>query len=154
DVPIATVVGEHTGIAGPSGIALDAIGRIYLANEGHPRSDAGSVTVYPPLAKLSSEPGYPDVKPLATIAGPKSALARPRSIAVDSIGRIYVLQHRDYESNEGPIPVVTEVTGINVYRRLDEREGVLDEAPVARIAGANTGLDMSPSALAVAPVGH
>jgi sugar lactone lactonase YvrE len=154
DVPIATVVGEHTGIAGPSGIALDAIGRIYLANEGRPRSDAGSVTVYPSLAKLSSEPGYPDVKPLATIAGTKTALAHPRSIAVDSIGRIYVLQHRDHESNEGPIPVVTEVAGINVYRPLDDREGVHDEAPMARIAGANTGLDMSPSALAVAPVGH
>jgi sugar lactone lactonase YvrE len=152
--PLATVAGDHTGIAGPSGIALDAIGRIYLANEGWPRSDAGSVTVYPPLAKLSMEPGYPDVKPLATIAGTKAALAHPRSIAVDSIGRIYVLQHRDYESHEGSIPVVTEVAGINVYLPLDDQEGVLDEAPVARIAGANTRLDMSPSGLVVGPIVH
>jgi len=151
--PIATVAGEHTAIAGPTGIALDSIGRIYCANFGRTASDEGSVTVYPPLGSLSGKPGDPDVKPIATLAGPRSGLLHPQGIALDSIDRIYVL-NLAYESSNAP-RFYTVLGSIAVYSPLRGRTGILDEAPVARIFGPNTNLDISPTGIAVfGPLGH
>ena len=79
--PIATIIGDDTGLDNPSGIAVDSSGKIYVANRGGGRTSASSITVY---AAGSSG----NVKPIATIAGPRTRLDDP-CIAVDSTGRIY-----------------------------------------------------------------
>ena len=77
--PVATIVGAQTLLNDIEGIAVDANGLIYVANFGA----SGSVTVYPPLSVLMSQPGYPDVVPIADITGIGSDLYGPRGIAVD-----------------------------------------------------------------------
>ncbi|MGH7812576.1 MAG: lectin-like domain-containing protein [Candidatus Binataceae bacterium] len=62
-----------------AGIAVDANGLIYVANFGK----TGSVTVYPALAALVSEAGYPNVSPIADLTGPATMLEGPHGIAVD-----------------------------------------------------------------------
>ncbi len=145
--PIATITGAHTGIdfseslGGGIGIALDFRGRIYIANSGGGFLHEGSVTVYPSLANLSEQPGYPDVKPIATISGLDTMLAHPQAIALDPLGRIYVLSE--------DIDAKPEIDRITVYPALGDRAGNLDEPPIATIEGSNTELDTLADGIAV-----
>lgn len=70
--PIATIAGPNTGLFFPIGIALDSNGLIYVANEtsGTSCCDPATITVYPPLASLASQPNYPNVTPSASIILP------------------------------------------------------------------------------------
>lgn len=79
--PVATIVGDSTGLDNPSGIAVDSSGKIYVANRGGGRTSASSITVYPAGSNGN-------VKPIATIEGPNTELEDP-CIAVDSSGKIY-----------------------------------------------------------------
>ncbi len=83
--PSATIAGTNTGLSGPEGIALDAAGRIYVANLVGGSSGTGSITVYP-----SGSSG--NAAPAVTIAGALTALQGPQSVAVDTSGNIYVGQ--------------------------------------------------------------
>ncbi|MBV8284542.1 MAG: NHL repeat-containing protein [Candidatus Eremiobacteraeota bacterium] len=76
--PSETIAGSSTGLSSPLGVAVDASGKIYVANNGN-----SSVTVY---AALSNG----NVAPLDTISGSNTLLASPSGIAVDSQGYIYV----------------------------------------------------------------
>src|SRR6266581_804323 len=93
--PIATIAGANTGLSGPTGLAFDPAGRLYVTN------DAGSVTVY--AAGASG-----NVAPIATIGGSSSTdntgLNYPVGIARDRAGRLYV-------TNPGPNTVTVFAAG-------------------------------------------
>jgi hypothetical protein len=77
--PIATIQGSNTGLNTPAGIALDAAGRLYVANPGNGGSvgpwagPGNTVTVYTPGATGN-------VAPTGMIAGRKTGLNNPTSI--------------------------------------------------------------------------
>jgi hypothetical protein len=78
-LPINTFTSSFTGINGSSGIAVDAGGKIYVANQ----SD-NSIGIY-------ASGTYGSKFPTATIAGDKTGMLNPFSIGLDSIGNIAVL---------------------------------------------------------------
>jgi sugar lactone lactonase YvrE len=69
--PLATIRGSNTGLTGPTGIALDAAGNIYVVNGNN------SITVYP-----AGSNG--DEAPLATISGSNTGLIGSFGIAIIS----------------------------------------------------------------------
>ncbi|HUO05603.1 MAG TPA: hypothetical protein VMU16_10450 [Candidatus Binataceae bacterium] len=78
--PVVAIGAPITGLNNPQGIALDSSQNIYVANNG----GAGSVTVYPPWATILGDPGYPNVAPTSTIAGPATGLTGPWGVTVQS----------------------------------------------------------------------
>ena len=76
--PSATITGNNTGLSGPHGIALDAAGRLYVANGG-----SDTITVYAAGATGNAAP-------IATIAGANTGLSGPIGLAFDPAGRLYV----------------------------------------------------------------
>jgi len=149
--PIATINGVPSG-----SITLDSAGRIYVTNGEGAASERGSVVIYPGLLSqgskpgepaqisLSSLPGYPNVRPIATISGAHTGVDHPNAVALDSVGRIYVLNTET--------PGLPGGSGsITVYRPLGylPTGGNRDEKPLATIAGPDTKLDMSPMGIAV-----
>jgi hypothetical protein len=154
---IAQTIATLQGVSA-SGVALDRTGRIYVANPGVSPSDEGSVDIYPGLVSeghrpgepaeisLLSLPGYPNVTPLASIAGVQTGLAHPYAIALDASGRIYVLNQ---DQNQRPVQP-GDSGSITVYPPLASiADSKLDEKPLAIIAGPNTQLDMHPAGIAV-----
>lgn len=119
--PLATITGSNTGLNGPTAIALDASGKIYVA------SFTGAVTVYP-----ANPSGMLNEAPLATITGANTQLTSPYGIAVDAGGTIYV-------ANELGGNNVGLNGSITTYAA--NPSGTLDETPVAEIIGSNTGLN-------------
>lgn len=103
-------------MAAPNGIARDGSGRIYIANPA-----TSTITVY------ASNAGG-NVPPVAVIGGANTMLSNPNGIALDASGKIYVL-NGGFSFN------------ITVYPPLATNTGILNEAPVADIAGSNTFLD-------------
>ena len=73
--PLATISGDHTGLALPSGIALDANANIYVSNFIGWPDFLGSVTVYPAGSKGNVAAG-------ATIGGLATQMEAPLGIAV------------------------------------------------------------------------
>ena len=113
--PTATIAGSNTGLSGPFGIALDAAGRLYVANNGV-AGGPGSITVYAAGATGNATP-------TATIPGSNAGLTDPEAIALDAAGQLYVA---NYASST-----------ITVYAA-----GATGNAtPTATIAGSNTGLN-------------
>ncbi len=119
-----------TDMALPSGIARDASGRIYVTN-----SATNTVTVYAAGANGN-------VPPIATIGGAKTGLSDPTGIALDSSGKIYVL-NRAYSRKRN----------IKVYPPLGTSTGIINEAPIAAIAGSKTRLD-DPTGIALDSQGN
>jgi sugar lactone lactonase YvrE len=124
-VPVATIVGSNTGEDNPIGIALDASGKIYVANFGQYAPAIQSITVY-----AANPTGTLNEAPLATIAGSNTALINPTAVAIDATGKVYV-------GNAG--------ASITVYAA--NPSGALNEAPIAKISGSNTGLTSPPNGL-------
>jgi hemin uptake protein HemP len=118
-----------TDMAGPSGLARDTSGRTYVANRG-----TNTVTVYAANANGN-------VPPLAVIGGSNTGLDQPGGITLDATGKIYVLNS------------AANFPGINVYPPLANSTGILNEAPVASIAGSQTLLD-EPDAIALDSQGN
>ena len=111
--PTATIAGSNTGLSDPFGIALDAAGRLYVANYGVAEGP-GSITVYAAGATGNATP-------TATIAGSNTGLNGPGAIALDAAGQLYVANWA------GTITVYAAgATG--------------NATPTATIAGSNTGL--------------
>ncbi|MGH7812902.1 MAG: NHL repeat-containing protein [Candidatus Binataceae bacterium] len=104
-----------TGMARPTGIAVDPAGKIYVAN-----SSGNTVTVYAADSNGS-------VPPLATIGGPHTGLSAPNGVALDSLWNVYVANMPSPANRGGSIAVYSPgVSG--------------DAAPFATIAGPNTEL--------------
>ncbi|HTY56868.1 MAG TPA: NHL repeat-containing protein, partial [Candidatus Binataceae bacterium] len=125
--PSATIGGSNTGLFSPGGIAVDSYGNIYVAAGGPAANTLGSVLIYSPGSTGNSAP-------IATIGGGDTGMISPIDIALDSSGKIYVLD--EY----GP--------KILVYSSLGSSTGLLDKAPLVAISGGNTGLSY-PYAIAV-----
>jgi sugar lactone lactonase YvrE len=119
DVPPSAVT---TDMASPNGIARDSAGRIYVAN-----SATNTITVYAANAGGN-------VSPIAVIGGSNTRLADPIGVALDATNRIYVLNGT--------------ASSVNIYAPLDAGIGIVNEAPIATIAGSKTHL-LSPADIAV-----
>ncbi len=114
--PIATISGSNTGLSGPSAIAVDSSGNIYVTN-----SSINTVTIY-------SAGSTGNVAPSATIRGYNTDLSYPSGIAVDGNRNIYVTN--EYFTNQ------INVNSVTVYPAGSSGNA----APSATISGSNTGL--------------
>jgi hypothetical protein len=117
--PSRTISGAKTGLDNANGIAVDARGKIYVAN-------SASVTEY-----AAGSNG--NVKSSRTIGGPRTGLASPNGIAIDANNNIYVMN-----SPYGATPAVT-VYAAGAHGNV---------APIQTISGSSTGLS-DPSGIAV-----
>jgi sugar lactone lactonase YvrE len=117
-------------MASPHGIARDTAGRIYVAN-----FDTNTVTVYAATANG-------DVPPSAVIGGSNTRLAGPAGIALDPSGKIYVVNSAEYRDGS-----------ITVYPPLGTSTGILNQAPIAAIAGSKSQLD-NPTGIALDAQGN
>jgi hypothetical protein len=111
--PVQDIVGPDTGINGPSDIALDSAGRIYVTNVG-----SNVINIYAPNATG-------DAPPIATLGGAKTRIAGPTGIAFNRYDKIYVTDR----SPSGPSTVLEFAPGATG-----------DVPPVATIAGSQTRL--------------
>ena len=127
--PLRTLSGSSTGLVNPTGLALDSTGRIYVTNSGS-LSDGSmaSVTVY------ASDWTAANVKPVATLAGSGTGLLRPRALAFDLAGYMYVVNSY----------------GVSVYEPSWESGNT---APSRVLAGPGTGMD-DPRAVAFDDAGY
>ncbi len=123
--PIATISGSNTGLATPMGVAVDSGGKIYVADFNADPYVAANFQVYPGRVFVYSAGSDGNVYPVAIIGGSKTGLVYPEGIAVDSGGKIYVVD--EYASS------------VVVY----SAEGDGDGAPIATIGGSSTGLLLS-----------
>jgi sugar lactone lactonase YvrE len=141
EAPRSTIAGSNTGLSQPNGIALDAKGKIYVANEDANAAGAPpSITVYAANPSATDSLGNPsptlNETPLATITGSKTGLAEPTGVAIDAAGRIYVTNAVGGAGNGS----------ITVYAA--NPSGTLNEAPLATIYGIFIGLN-NPSGVAL-----
>ncbi|HYB91935.1 MAG TPA: NHL repeat-containing protein, partial [Candidatus Binataceae bacterium] len=131
--PAATITGTSTGLANPTGIALDSSGNIYVPNSNSVWGGTDSITVYPAGSNGNATPS-------ATIAGAGTGLLVPWAIALDSSGNIYV-------ANQGS--QVWAADSITVYSAGSNGNAT----PSATISGTSTGL-LSPGGIAVDSSGN
>ena len=124
ETPLATITGSSTELNHPYGIAVDASGKIYVANQ---QAAAKSVTVY-----AANPSGTVNETPVASIAGSNTGLVNPAGLAIDASGKIYVA---DYGSD-------------SVFIFAANPTGTVNAAPLATIAGSHTGLN-APQGVAV-----
>src|SRR5205807_1001736 len=111
--PLYTIAGSNTGLNGPGGIALDAAGRLYVANDG-----SSTVTIYAPGASGN-------IAPIGTIAGSNTGLSSPTAIALDGFGQLYVLN-------------VTIISNQAYYQiTVYSANATGDATPIATLAGGN-----------------
>ena len=83
----ATISGSNTGLNYPGGIALDSSSKIYVAEPGDPpQGEPASVGVY-------SAGSNGNVAPIASISESNTGLNYPEGIALDSSGKIYVVDN-------------------------------------------------------------
>jgi hypothetical protein len=128
--PIATIAGPNTGLADPSGIAVDPTGRIYVGNENSP-SFNGIVTVYNAGANGN-------VAPIRTITGANTGFANGVYGVAWHNGRIYV--------TSGNSPINSELG-------IFPQNGNGNVAPTRSISGSSTQLS-SPVGVAVGPTNN
>ena len=107
--PAATITGSNTGLNFPYSVAVDASGKIYVANLGGNNVEAFAAN---PSGTLNETP-------LATISGTNTGLNLPQGIALDASGKIYA-------GNTGN-------SSLTVYPA--NPSGTLNETPLATISG-------------------
>ena len=138
-IPVAAVTSNFTGISSASGIAVDSGGTIYVANALFPENPCGeydgtsSINVYSPGS-------YANEASVGRIAGENTILSFPSNVAVDSGGKIYVLNRRGGSACYG---------SVTVYPAGSEG----DIAPSATLDVDTDGRDF-PVAMAVDPSGN
>ncbi len=124
--PVATISGANTGLSDPDGIGVDSSGNIYVANY-----HTSAVTVYPPLASLSSQPNYPNIVPTRTITGANTALAFPNDLWLDANNNIYVANENGGAGSitvysggsSGNVPPKITIAGVTTL--LDGPQGIV-----------------------------
>lgn len=131
--PIATLGGAMTastgyadknGIDQPQAIALDAQGRIFIANRGGGYDLDGNITVYP-----AGSDG--DVRPIAAIGGNSASdhtgLDNPVSLALDSAGNLYVLNAFGGHDTSGSITIYPSDANGNIAPKATIVNGIHDQ---------------------------
>lgn len=124
--PIQYIQGSHTGLCnlGTNGIAVDANLNIYVPTICY------RVHVHHESVLVFGAGANGNVEPIRKIRGPKTRLASPRGIALDSAGNTYVLN----------------ATGVVVFAAGANG----NVKPIQTITGSKTGLT-NPSGIAVDP---
>jgi sugar lactone lactonase YvrE len=135
EAPIAVIVGSNTLLSRPAGIAVDASGDIYVANQqGGP---IGPGDIYAPgVITIYHAGNNGNVAPTATISGAATGLVYPLGIALDSFGNIYV------SNSEGGFygaVMITFDASVTVYTAGTDG----NVAPIRTISGPSTGLGSS-----------
>jgi sugar lactone lactonase YvrE len=122
EAPFATIIDNSSNsLLGVSGIALDASGKIDVANPG---SDSVSIFAANPSGNLNEAP-------LARITGTNTGLSESAGVSLDASGTIYV---------------ANTVGSITVYAA--NPSGTLNETPLATITGPTSEV-VSPHGIAV-----
>lgn len=102
---------DKSGISAPQAIAVDAHGRIFIANGLGGYNGQGNITVYP-----AASDG--DVRPIATIGGTRTGdhtgLNDPVGLAFDAVSNLYVLNNNGGPDNAGSITVYASDANGNV----------------------------------------
>jgi sugar lactone lactonase YvrE len=119
-----TIEGSKTGLAGPAGIAVDLLGRIYVTN-----AYSNSITIYAPIGTVRAGEKRNE-SPLKRIVGYNTNLHSPRGIALDDRGNIYVANHGNSS--------VTVYSGGSIYSGDSKRR---DVGPIDTIKGDMTGIN-------------
>jgi hypothetical protein len=121
--PIATI-GDPFAVISPTGIALDAVGNLNAlsGSSNDVLGGTNSVTIYAACANET------DI-PIASISGSNTGITSATAIALDPVGNIYVANSNEDGSGN-----------IYIYAPLGNRTGTINEAPIANIAGGDTGL--------------
>ena len=125
--PIATIDGAATKLDGPVSIAVDSSGKIYVLNEGEGARNSAGVVVFAAGSKGN-------VSPIANISGVDTAIRSPKSIAVDSVGNIYVTNEEGFP----PGPNIQRPGGVTVYSAGSNG----DAKPIATIRGADVNMNL------------
>src|SRR3989449_1756672 len=132
-LPMAVITGDQTGLCDPFAIALDAAGKLYVANHC-----ANSITVYAPGANGNVAPDHAIVGD--QIVGDHTGLSSPSGLALGASGSIYVANQGDLFGENASVEVFSSGASGNA-------------TPLARIAGASTGL-IAPAGLALDAAGN
>jgi len=104
----ASASGDLTGLSYPSAIAVDASGKIYVANQTAGYQMRGSVTVYSGPASL----WVPLWNISGTSSSDKTGLDTPTAIDLDTSGDIFVLNSNGGSSHSGSITVYAPISGL------------------------------------------
>jgi sugar lactone lactonase YvrE len=116
--PIRTLRGSNTRLTNPAGIAVDASGNIYVANE-FSTGGVGNVEMFPPGSTGN-------FAPTTTIEGSCSDLENPAGVALDAAGNLYI-------ANRGPVP---DAPAVDITMYAAGSDGCV--TPAAIICGSAT----------------
>ena len=159
--PTATISGSNTGITAPTGIAVDAAGKIYVTNAG---STAGFVA-NPGTVVVFAAAATGNATPIATISGPDAGLPFISSIAVDASGNIFVWGYTSnpassfvanieaiYASgSSGNVPPVSRDVQGTVFLASGIAVDASGKAYLSRTGGQPPGANFFPSAVSIYP---
>src|SRR5208282_5164985 len=137
-VPATAIAGPDTGLSGPQGIAVDAAGKIFVANLTGGILQNGSITIYPPGSTG-------DALPSATISGPEAEtlLLSPQGVAVDLADNIYVANTAndilEYPpGSSGPAMPSGTISGSNTGLNIPRGIALTPPTPTATATAAAT----------------
>ena len=122
--PLRVISGPNTGISNPWSVALDAAGRVYVAN-------SDSITVYAP--GVGGPPGSPtaNAAPIRAISGFSARVWGPIGLALDAAGYLYVSN-----ATANSITVYAPGSGGPLG------SSAANVAPIRTISGPRTGLSL------------